>query len=428
MQSKLENKGNNQVELEIEVEAEVFDEGLRRSFLKNSSKFNIPGFRKGKAPQNIVEKFYGEQALYEDAIEMIYPVAFSDAVKEHKLETVDKPQIDILEIGKGKNLKFTALVTIMPEVILGEYKGLSVKKAVAVVTEDELEAELKKLAENNSRLITIEDRPVQDGDTAVIDFEGFVDTVAFEGGTGTDYSLEIGSGTFIPGFEEQLIGAEIGSDIEVNVAFPEDYGSPDLAGKPAVFKVKVKEIKLKEMPVLDDEFAKDVSEFDTLESYKADLRSKLMAAAERKAEHENEDNVLKAVVENATVDIPAVMIDKQTDDQIMDFGMRLQYQGIELGQYMKMMGTDINGMRSQFRGRAEKEVKLQLVLRKISEVEKVTITEEDANQEFDRLAAAYKQDRSELIKSLKSEDISYIETGVLAKKTIELLIANTVFE
>ena len=426
MSVKVENIEKNVVQLEIEVDAAKFEEGLQKSYLKNVRKFNIPGFRKGKAPRYMIERVYGEQALYEDAINIVCPEAYDQAVEEADIHPVDKPEIDIKQIGKGENLVFTARVTVKPEVELGQYKGVEVSKIDVVVTEEDVEKELNKIADRNSRLITVEDRPVQSGDTAVIDFEGFIDGVAFEGGKGTDYNLVIGSGQFIPGFEDQLIGANTGAEVEVNVTFPEEYGNSELAGKPALFKVSVKEIKVKELPVLDDEFAKDVSEFDTLDEYKADLRKKLEADAKHKAEHETEDNVVDKVVENATVDIPHVMVEKQIDRLIYDFDMRLRYQGLDLGKYMEIMGMEPTAFRGQFEGRAEKEVKTQLVLEKISKDEAIQASEEEVDQEIKRLAENYKQPEEDFKKHLKEDDIEYIKGNLVIKKTIDMLVENAV--
>ncbi len=424
---KVENKGKNIVQLEIEVDAAIFNEGMKRSYSKNANKFNIPGFRKGKAPQHMVEKFYGEQALYEDAINIVCPDAYEEAIKEKDIHPVERPEIDIVEIGRNKNLIFTATVTVMPEVELGQYKGVEVTKSVSEVSDEDLQKELEKNAEKNARLITVEDRPIQSGDTAVIDFEGFIDGVAFEGGSAQGHNLVIGSDTFIPGFEEQLIGVNKGDEIEVNVNFPEDYGKEELSGKPALFKVKVNEIKLRELPVLDDEFAKDVSEFETFEEYKADIRKKLVERAEHNAQHENEEKVLEKVVANATLEIPEVMINKHVEELIYDFAMRLQYQGLDIQKYMEIMGMDIETFKSQFAGRAEQEVRTQLVVEEIAKAEKVTITEEEASEEFQRLADSYKQDKSDFIKQLKPEDLSYIENGLMSKKIVDFLVSNAKF-
>jgi len=424
MQVKVENLEKNVVQLEIEVEAEKFDQGLQKAFVKNANKFSIPGFRKGKAPRALVEKFYGEQVLYEDTINAICPDAYDQAIEENNIHPVDKPEIDIKQIGKGQVFIFTAKVTVKPEVELGQYKGVEVQKASAVVTDDDLEKEIQKVLDKNSRLISIEDRPVASGDTAVIDFEGFIDGTAFEGGKGQNYNLVIGSGSFIPGFEDQLIGAAIGEEKEVNVTFPEDYHNAELAGKPALFKVKVNEIKVKELPTLDDEFAKDVSEFDTLEEYKADLRKKLVEQAEHHAQHENEDKVVDKVVENATIDIPPVMIEKRIDDLVYDFAMRLRYQGLELGKYLEIMGMDMAAFREQFKARAEMEVKTQLAIEKISEVEAIVPSEEDTEEEIRRIAENYKQSEEDFKQHLKPDDIEYIRSTLVAKKTVDFLVEN----
>jgi len=424
MQAKVENVGKNEIQIEIEVDAERFEQGLQNSFKKNAKKFNIPGFRRGKAPRYMVEKFYGEQVLYEDAINEICPEAYDQVIEEKDLHPVDRPEIDIKQIGKGKPFIFTAKVTVKPEVELGQYKGVEVKKAEAVVTDEDVEKELERVREKNSRLITIEDRPVASGDTAIIDFEGFLDGVPFEGGKGTDYSLVIGSGTFIPGFEEQLIGVNAGEEKEINVTFPEDYHNKDLAGKAVVFKVKVKEIKLKELPALDDEFAKDVSEFDTLEEYKADLRKKLTESAEHRAQHENEDNVVEKVTENAVVDIPQVMIDKRIDSLVYDFDMRLRYQGLDLNKYLEIMGMDMKAFREEFAKRAEQEVKTQLVLEKVSVVENIVPTDDDVNEEIKKLAETYKQSVEDFRQHLKDDDIEYIRSNLVMRKTVDFLVEN----
>jgi trigger factor len=424
MKAKVENVEKNVVQLEIEVDAAKFEEGMQKSYFKNVKKFNVPGFRKGKAPRNIIERYYGEQALYEDAINFVCPDEFDRAVEENDIHPVEKPEIDIKDIGKGKNLVFTAKVTVKPEVELGEYKGIEVGKIEVSVSDEDIEKELKKIAEENARMLTIDDRAVQMGDTVVIDFEGFVDNAAFEGGKGKDYNLVIGSGEFIPGFEDKLEGVCKGDEVDVNVTFPEDYGKAELAGKPAVFKVKVNEIKLKELPVIDDEFAKDVSEFDTLDAYKEDIKKKLFENAEHKAKHETEDNVVDKAVENATVDIPHVMIERQIDNMVYDFDMRLRYQGMDLQKYMDIMGMDPQAFRGQFESRAEKEVKTQLVLEKISKDEGYDATEEEINGEIKKLAENYKQDEEEFKKHLHEDDIEYIKRNLVMKKTVDFIVQN----
>ncbi|HHW48717.1 MAG TPA: trigger factor [Clostridiaceae bacterium] len=424
MNVKVENIEKNVVQLEIEVDAAKFEEGMQKSFLKNAKKFNVPGFRKGKAPRNIVERYYGEQVLYEDAINFICPEAYDEAIEKNDIHPVDRPEIDIKQIGSGQSFIFTAKVTVKPDVILGDYKGVEAEKVEANVTDEDVEKELKRVAERNSRLITVEDRGIQKDDIAIIDFNGFVDGKEFEGGKGTDYHLTIGSGQFIPGFEDQLIGAKTGDEVDVNVVFPEDYHATELAGKPALFKVKVKEIKVKELPVLDDEFAKDISEFDTLEEYKEDLKKKLRESAEHKAKHETEDNVINKVVDNASVDIPKVMIDKHIDRLVYYFGMRLRYQGLDLDRYLNIMGMDMDTFRGQFEKKAEKEVKTQLVLEKISKVENITASDDEVNEEIKKLAESYKQNEEDFKKHLSKDDIEYIKGNIVVRKTVDMLVEN----
>ncbi len=424
MNVKVENIEKNVVQLEIEVDAAKFEQGMQKSFSKNAGRFAIPGFRKGKAPRKMVERYYGEQVLYEDAINFVCPEAYDEAVESNDLHPVERPEIDIKQIGEGKELIFTAKVTVKPEVELGEYKGVEVSKIEVNVTDEDVEKELQTVIDKNARLVTVEDRAVQSGDTTIIDFEGFIDGVPFEGGKASDFELVIGSGQFIPGFEDQLIGTKTGDDVDVNVSFPEEYQKEELAGKPALFKVKIKEIKVKEMPVVDDEFAKDVSEFDTLEEYKQDLKNKLIHNAEHKAEHETEDNIIDKVVENATVDIPKVMVEKHIDNLIYDFDMRLRYQGLDLNRYMEIMGMDADAFRGQFASRAEKEVKTQLVLEKVSSTESIDAAEEEINEEIKRLAENYKQTEEEFKKHLKNDDIEYIKSNLIAKKTIKFLTEN----
>lgn len=425
MNVKVENIEKNVVQLEIEVDAAKFEQGMQKAFLKSAGRFNIPGFRKGKAPRKIVERYYGEQVLYEDAINEVCPEAYDEAVAQNELHPVERPEIDIKQVGSNQNLIFTARVTVKPEVELGQYKGIEVNKIEVNVSDEDVEKELEKAADKNSRLVTIEDRPVQAGDTAVIDFEGFDDGVPFEGGKGENHNLVIGSGQFIPGFEDQLIGANIGDDIEVNVTFPEDYHQKDLAGKPVVFKVKVKELKVKELPTLDDEFAKDVSEFDTLEEYKESLRKKLLEDAENKAKNETEDSIINKVVENATIDIPKVMIENRVDSLVRDFDYRLRYQGLELAKYLEIMGMTMEAFREQFAGRAESEVKTQLVIEKVGQVEGIEALEDDINEEINKLAENYKQNAEDFKKHLREEDIEYIKGNVVARKTIDFLIENS---
>lgn len=424
MNVKVENIEKNVVQLEIEVESGKFEQGMQKSYLKNVKKYNVPGFRKGKAPRNIIERYYGEQVFYEDAINIVCADAYDEAVEQNNIFPVDRPDIDIKQIGKGENLIFTASVTVKPEVELGQYKDIEVEKIETNVTDEDVDKEIQKTADKNARVITVEDRPIQTDDIAIINFEGFVDGVAFEGGKGEDFSLTIGSGQFIPGFEEQLIGLNAGEEKDVNVTFPEDYNSVELAGKPTLFKVKVNEIKFREIPALDDEFAKDVSEFDTLAEYKEDVKKQLVKTAEQKAEHETEDKVVDKVVENTNIEVPQVMVDKRVESLIYDFQMRLQYQGLDLGHYMSMMGMDMDTFKQQFAVRAEKEVKSQLVLEKVGQVENIDATEEELSEEIKKLAENYKQSEEDFKKYLKDDDMEYIKKDLILKKTVGFLMEN----
>jgi len=425
MSSKLLKLENNVATLEISVSPEKFEEGLMKSYLKNSKKFNIPGFRKGKAPRKIIERYYGEGVFYEDAINFVCPDAYDEAVKEHNISPVDRPEIDITEIGSDKGVLFTATVTVKPEVELGQYKGIEAEKKEYNVTDEDVDKEIEVMREKNARIVEVTDRPVKDGDIVLIDFKGFVDDKQFDGGTAENYTLEIGSGQFIPGFEEQLIGAEAGKEVDVNVTFPENYRNEELAGKPAVFKVTVKEIKEKQLVPLDDEFAKDVSEFDTLEALKADIRSKREEEAKRLSKQQYEDNVINKVVENAKVDIPDVMVDAQVNIMLRDFDYQLRYQGLNLETYIKYMNTDIEKIKESYRPVALNRVKSQLVLEKIAETEGITATEEDLNAEIEKTAKQYRQDVENFKSKLKEEDISYIKDGIVIQKTIDFIVENS---
>ncbi len=422
MKVKLEKLENNVATLEIEVDVAKFDEGMQKAYIKNAKRFNIPGFRKGKAPRKIVERYYGEAVFYEDAINIVCPDAYTEAVEETKIEPVDRPEIDIKQIGDGDNLIFTAVVTVKPEVGLGEYKGIEVKKVEYNVTEEDVENEIKQMQEKNARLVTIEDRAVEEKDTAVIDFEGFIDNEPFEGGKGEDYSLEIGSGQFIPGFEEQLIGKNTGEEIDVNVTFPEEYQAEELAGKPAVFKVKINQIKFKELPELDDEFVKDVSEFDTLDELKEDINKRLTEEAENKAKNEKENAVIDRILENVTVDLPEVMIENQINSMTRDFDMRLQSQGMNLDQYLQFTGSDLNQFKEQFKDQAEKQVKTTLVLEKISKLENVEVSDEDVEENIKKLAENYKMEVEKVKKLYRPEDLEAMKNDLAISKTVEMLV------
>jgi len=426
MSSKLEKLEKNVATLEITVSAEKLEEGIAKAYIKNVKKFNIPGFRRGKAPRKLIEKYYGEGIFYEDAINEVCPDAYNQAIEEHNLEPVDRPTIDILEIESGKGIVFKAEVTVKPEVELGQYKGIEVEKKEYNVTDEDVDKELEILRNKNARIIDVTDRPVKMGDITTIDFKGFIDEKQFDGGTAENYKLEIGSGQFIPGFEEQLIGATIDNEVDVNVTFPEDYRAEELAGKPALFKVTVKEIKEKELLPLDDEFAKDVSEFDTLDELKEDIKRKKTEEAERIAKNEYENNVIKKVVENAKVDIPEVMIDNQIESMIRDFDYQLRYQGLDLDSYLKYMNISYEEMKESYKETAEDRVKTQLVMEAITKAENIEVTDEELESEIEKTAKQYNQEIEKFKKTLRERDIEYIKEGLQLQKTIDFLVDNSV--
>lgn len=404
MNVKVEELENSEVKLEITVSAEKFEEGMNKAFFKNAKYFSVPGFRKGKVPRARVEKYYGEHVLYEDAFNEIAPEIYEEALKENNIEAVARPEIDITQIGNGKDLIFTAIVTVKPKVELGKYKGIKIEKKEYPVTDEDVDNAIKAMAEKNARIITCDDDKIlEKGDTAVIDFEGFVGGEAFEGGKGENYSLEIGSNTFIPGFEDQLIGLKKGEETDVNVNFPENYFSKELAGKPATFKVKVNEIKTKEYPKMDDEFAKDVSEFDTLKELKADTRAHLEEENSRRAKYEMEEDAIEEVTHSAKIDIPAKMLDAEIDGYIHDMNHRLEHQGMTLDMYMQMMNTDLASVRDEFRGKAEHNIMTRLVLEAIFEAEKIEITDEDINKKLADVAKEYGRDAEEFVKKANDQ-------------------------
>ena len=389
MEAKMEKIEKNLVKFEITVEAAKFQDAIKRAYNKNVKNFNVPGFRKGKVPMAIVKKYYGVGVLMEDAINFAIEGSYSKALEENNITPVDYPQIDIVTAEEGKDFVYTAEVTVYPEVELGEYKGLKVEKPSYEVTEEDVEAKLKEMQEKNARIETKEDGEVATGDTAVIDFKGFIDDVAFEGGEGKDYSLEIGSGTFIDNFEDQLVGSKAGDKVEVNVTFPENYGREELNNKKAKFEVLVKEIKVKELPEIDDEFAKETSEFDTLAELKADIIKKMEEANTDRAEREYEDAIIKAVVENAKVEVPAVMIEKEIDTMVKNLEQRLQYQGLNLEQYFQFTGTDEAKMREYMKENAEVKVKTDLVLEAVEKAENIDVTEEELKEKATEVAKMY---------------------------------------
>ncbi|MCH5138312.1 trigger factor [Clostridiaceae bacterium UIB06] len=426
MNAKMEKIENNVVKLEITVEVEKFNEAMKKAYTKNAKQFNIPGFRKGKAPMNIIKKYYGEGVFYEDAINFCCDDTYPEALKEHNIKPVDYPQIDIVQVGEGKDFVYTATVVVVPEVQLGEYKGLEVTKPVYEVKEEEIENELKSMQQKNARVETKEDGAVAKGDIAVIDFKGFVDDKAFEGGEGTNYELEIGSGSFIDTFEDQLIGLNKGDSKDVKVTFPEEYGREELNGKEATFKVTVNDIKIKELPALDDEFAKEVSEFDTVDELKADLRKKMEGVNEVRAKREYEEAVLEAVCANAKVDIPSVMINKEIDNMLKDLEMRLKYQGLDLQTYYQYTNNTEEKVREYMRETADKRVKTDLVIEEIAKVENVDATEEELLARATEMAKQYgSKDLEKTAKLVLESQKNYLKLDVVNEKVVKMLVDNS---
>ena len=423
MSLQVEKLEKNMAKLTVEVSAEQFEKALTASYNKNKNRFNIPGFRKGKAPQAMVEKMYGVGVLYEDAIEEALDATYGDAVKESGLEIVSRPEIGVEQIEKGKPFIYTATVAVKPEVTLGEYKGVEVEGAKADVTDEDVQNELKKVQEQNARLLTVEDRGVEDGDQTVIDFEGFVDGKGFEGGKAEDYPLTIGSHSFIDTFEEQLIGKKIGEECEVNVTFPTEYHAADLAGKPATFKVTVKEIKVKELPELNDEFASEVSEFDTLDEYKKDVEKKLAEKKEIEANSKNEDAVVAKVVENASMEIPDKMIDAQAENMVQDMARRMQSQGLSLDMYLKYTGMTVEQMKEQARPDAEKRIRTRLVLEAVAQAENIQISDEKVDEEVAKMAEAYKMEVDKLKSYMSESDIKQMKEDLAVQQAVDLLVA-----
>ena len=423
MNCKVEKTENaNEVKLEITVEAEKFENAMKKVYFQNAKYFNIPGFRKGKAPMNIVEKYYGAQIFYEDAFNEVATEAYEEALTENKIDVVSRPEVDIAQMKKGKDLIFTAVVQTKPEVKLGKYKGIEIQKIEYKVDKKDVDHELEHMQEHNSRLVTVDDRPLENGDTATIDFEGFVDGVAFEGGKAEGHELEIGSGTFIPGFEEQLIGMELENEKEIKVTFPKEYFSKDLAGKDATFKVKLHDIKKKELPELDDEFAKDVSEFDTLEELKKSIKEKLTKNKEQREKYETEEAVLKAVCEDSKLDIPSGMIELEIDNMLKDFEQRLSYQGLNLEQYLKMIGKTEEEMRKEYEPQAIEAIKSRLVLEAIMKAEKIEASEEEIKAKMEEMAKSYGKDVEELSKNENLKN--YLAEGIKSEKALEFIVNN----
>ena len=423
MNCKVEKTKNaNEVKLEITIEAEKFENAIKKVYFQNAKYFNIPGFRKGKAPQNIVEKYYGKEIFYEDAFNDIAGEEYEKAIEESKIDVVSKPEIDIVKMEKGQDLIFTAVVQTKPEVELGKYKGIEIAKIEYNVTDADIEAELKQMQEKNARMVSVE-TPVENGNVAVIDFEGFVDGVAFDGGKAENHELEIGSGTFIPGFEDQVIGMKVEEEKEINVKFPDEYFSKDLAGKDATFKVKVHEIKKKELPELDDEFAKDVSEFDTLKELKASIKERLENSNKEKEKYEKQEAVMKIIVDEMKVDIPSGMIELEIDNMVKDMEQRMSYQGLKFEQYLKMLNKTEEEFRKECEPQAIEAIKSRLALEAIIKKEKIEATEEEIKDKIKEMAENYGRKAEDLENNDNIKN--YIKQGIENEKAMEFLIENS---
>ncbi len=428
MSAILEKKENNTVDFTITISAEKFNAAYDEAFKKNVKKITIPGFRKGKAPRKLIEKTYGEGIFYDDAVDAVLPDAYEEAVKELGLEPVDMPKIDIKEIGKDKDLVVAASVTVKPEVTLGEYKGLKLEEIVHTVSDDEVQAELSKRQERGARQVTVEDRAVKMGDTANIDFEGFVDGVAFAGGKGENFELVIGSGQFIPGFEDQIIGKSIGDEFDVNVTFPEEYHSEDLKGKAATFKTKVNAISVKELPELDDEFAKDVSEFDTLDELKADIKKKLEESAEARTKQEKENAAIDKVIENMTVEVPECMVNNRIESTIRENNARMAQQGISFEQYLGFMGTTLDQFKEQIKPNAELQVKGTLALEAIAKAENLDVTDADVEEQMQKMADAYGMELDKVKEFMRDEDIEAMKSDLKISKALDFIVENATWK
>ena len=421
MSFKVEELGKSMVKLTIEVAAEEFEKAMETAYQKNKNKLSVQGFRKGKAPRAMIEKMYGAGIFYEDAANSLIPDAYSAAAKESGLEIVSRPEIDVTQIEKGKDFIFTATFAVKPEVKLGQYKGIEVEAVKVEVTDEEVAADLENARQQQARMITVEDRPVQDGDIATIDYEGFVDGVAFEGGKAEGHALTIGSHSFIDTFEEQLIGKKIGEDVEVNVTFPEEYHAAELAGKPALFKVTVKAITAKELPELDDEFAVDVSEFDTLAEYKEDIKKNLLEKKEKEAKFAKEDKVVDKIIEGATMEIPDAMIDTQTRQMAEEYAQRLQMQGLNLEQYFKFTGMNANSFMENLKPQALKRIQCRLVLEAIVKAENIEVSEEELDKEFETMAQSYRMEKDKLVELVGEKEKEQIKMDIAVQKAVDFV-------
>ena len=426
MSLQVENLEKNMAKLTIEVPASEFEKALQSAYNKQKKSISVPGFRKGKVPRQMVEKMYGPEIFYEDAANELIPTAYEEELKNCDLEIVSRPTVDIVQIKKGENFIFTAEVAVKPEVTLGEYKGMEVDKTSTRVTQKEVEAKIKEEAEKNARTVTVEGRPVQDGDEVILDFEGFVDGEAFEGGKGENYPLTIGSGSFIPGFEEQLVGAEAEKEVEVKVTFPEEYHAEELKGKDAVFKCTVHEIKVKQIPEIDDEFAAEVSEFDTLDEYKADVKAKIKEQKENEGKQKKEDQAVEKAVANATMEIPEAMIDEQVRQMVNEFAQNMQYQGISFEQYCQITGMTLEKVQEETRPQAVKRIETRLVLEAIAKAENIEVTEERLDEEIKKMAESYNMEADKLKELMGEEEKKQMMEDIAVQDAVTFLVENAV--
>ena len=426
MSLQVENLEKNMAKLTIEVPASEFEKALQSAYNKQKKSISVPGFRKGKVPRQMVEKMYGPEIFYEDAANELIPTAYEEELKNCDLEIVSRPTVDIVQIKKGENFIFTAEVAVKPEVTLGEYKGMEVDKTSTRVTQKEVEAKIKEEAEKNARTVTVEGRPVQDGDEVILDFEGFVDGEAFEGGKGENYPLTIGSGSFIPGFEEQLVGAEAEKEVEVKVTFPEEYHAEELKGKDAVFKCTIHEIKEKQIPEIDDEFAAEVSEFDTLDEYKADVKAKIKEQKENEGKQKKEDQAVEKAVANATMEIPEAIIDEQVRQMVNEFAQNMQYQGISFEQYCQITGMTLEKIQEETRPQAVKRIETRLVLEAIAKAENIEVTEERLDEEIKKMAESYNMEADKLKELMGEEEKKQMMEDIAVQDAVTFLVENAV--
>lgn len=426
MSLQVENLEKNMAKLTIEVPASEFEKALQSAYNKQKKSISVPGFRKGKVPRQMVEKMYEPEIFYEDAANELIPTAYEEELKNCDLEIVSRPTVDIVQIKKGENFIFTAEVAVKPEVTLGEYKGMEVDKTSTRVTQKEVEAKIKEEAEKNARTVTVEGRPVQDGDEVILDFEGFVDGEAFEGGKGENYPLTIGSGSFIPGFEEQLVGAEAEKEVEVKVTFPEEYHAEELKGKDAVFKCTIHEIKEKQIPEIDDEFAAEVSEFDTLDEYKADVKAKIKEQKENEGKQKKEDQAVEKAVANATMEIPEAMIDEQVRQMVNEFAQNMQYQGISFEQYCQITGMTLEKIQEETRPQAVKRIETRLVLEAIAKAENIEVTEERLDEEIKKMAESYNMEADKLKELMGEEEKKQMLEDIAVQDAVTFLVENAV--